>query len=735
MKSPLNLQQNPKSKKLFLWFTDLMRAIYLFFPGIIFIVIYYFIIVALPLGQDLLMQTGEDFGPFAWTIVSMILWTIVAWFSSRMLADLQKDICYPSIYTHLPRLLGYNVSVGLQLAIFCLPTFFNPTTLQFWLFIVLQNVFYFMLMKSFERKGRIRIVTLTIAFIYALLLLVLLFFKIYSHHPKHTILLSLMGVLFFLLQLVFTWLVYIRRNWIDRNELSPQTSKKSFRGYQFLALIATGLYICIVFSTWFAFRFGALGCALLAFCILVGFIYMVRHAGRKINLRFGLLVLLVAIIVGFWGDPYEVELVKDSRSEVFKNRPPLDTFLARWISYREAEIRKGNFITYLVIADGGASRSGYWVSSVLSKLEEYEKPGATKEDRFSYHLLSLAGASGGSVGNAVFYALLDSTLRKENLKTPENKLTKESLYTRESTNFFDYDFLTYSLARFLVPDLFRHLFPINIDDRSAALATSMENSDSEAMNILLKRNLSSYFDTTGQRPMLLINTTNLQTGRPGEVSSIKIDTSFSGRIDVLTELDKWGKEDKDSSKRNLHLSTAVLLGARFPFLSPAGRIGKYYFNDGGYFDNTGAGITCEILDHIEGCLRDSSYRNTYPFSLLDSMIFKVICISNGSLEEKRIRPVHPLLNDLTAPILTIMNTRGEQTELVNERLKNFLKKFDLSGQRGYDSLNLPFNQYDKVSYPMNWVISDYNLERMRKNLERVDPATVLRAPERSATKK
>ncbi len=47
----------------------LLKAIYLFLPGIIFLLAYYFIIVKIDIGQDMLMQAYENDGPFFWTIV------------------------------------------------------------------------------------------------------------------------------------------------------------------------------------------------------------------------------------------------------------------------------------------------------------------------------------------------------------------------------------------------------------------------------------------------------------------------------------------------------------------------------------------------------------------------------------------------------------------------------------------------------------------------------------------
>ena len=74
----------------------------------------------------------------------------------------------------------------------------------------------------------------------------------------------------------------------------------------------------------------------------------------------------------------------------------------------------------------------------------------------------------------------------------------------------------------------------------------------------------------------------MQDGRPGVVSTMKLDYNIFGRrLDVLDSL-RPGED--------VHLSSMVILGARFPYVSPAGRIRNNYFVDGGYFDNSGAGV-------------------------------------------------------------------------------------------------------------------------------------------------
>ena len=53
---------------------------------------------------------------------------------------------------------------------------------------------------------------------------------------------------------------------------------------------------------------------------------------------------------------------------------------------------KSEYPVFFVLADGGASRSGYWVASVLGMLHD------STNGKFDDHLFALSGASGGKRG-------------------------------------------------------------------------------------------------------------------------------------------------------------------------------------------------------------------------------------------------------------------------------------------------------------------------------------------------
>lgn len=690
------------------YFVNAVRALYVFSPGIIFLLLYYFIIIVLPLGQDMIMQSGEEVWASFFTCLTVLLWTLFSWFSSRIIADKWDNDKYGQIFnSHIPRLLGYNVPVGLQVAILHLPSIGVPHWLP-WSLLFAHNLLYVLLALTFDyRKKWTGILSGALSACYLAYLVSLLPGQV-PIHERHRVSVIVMAMFFFVLQVFFTWFVTFRRRVLI--SLDDKKNDLWLRMYALLGLVAVLIYIRLVFSTRFAELFGALGCTILGMAILLGFIYLIRYGAILAKVKLGLLLLLLAVTIGFFSDPYEVELVPGTTEGKYKARPQLDVFLHKWLTHktRRQAVLKGNYPVYVVIADGGASKSGYWVASVLSKLESE----SDKNDPFSEHLLSLAGASGGSVGNAAFYVMLQAKHRGRMFDMQQ-----------EARAFFSGDYLTYTLARFLGADIYRHFIPTGIiDDRAAALEQSMEKRrESKFISKAFSRTFNKIINVNGRAPILFINTTNLQTGGPGILSSVRTSTTFSSREDVLQLVDDTAR--KNPYRANIKLSTAVLLGARFPYLSPAGNVRGRYFVDGGYFDNSGAGITLELLQHIQSVARDTS--NHHLGDLLRKIHLKVIYISNGSLQKGKARRLHPLANDAAAPLLALGSTRGEQTSMGNARLQQFLKQTGDSCLDHFVALNLPMLHNDTIPYPMNWVISAYHLHRMEKNLEAIDVKRVL----------
>ena len=177
------------------------------------------------------------------------------------------------------------------------------------------------------------------------------------------------------------------------------------------------------------------------------------------------------------------------------------------------------------------------------------------------------------------------------------------------------------------------------------------------------------------------------------------------------------------------------MGARFPYLSPAGRIADSYFVDGGYFDNSGAGVVQEVIRGIINIAKDDSIQNGTTGTLYQQvrkLHFKVLHIINSAVDRDstNISKVAPIKNDLMAPILTIVGAYDMQTTVNDGRLINFINDINMytSNCADYTQISLYKDtiewkhdalrsRFDKEpNYAMNWFMSDTTLRRIDNRL-------------------
>jgi predicted acylesterase/phospholipase RssA len=485
----------------------------------------------------------------------------------------------------------------------------------------------------------------------------------------------------------------------------PQKEKWFFISYNIITILSLLVYFCTIFNYGFSVSLGSFATVLISFGVLTGFFSFITFCSviLKVNLHMAIWVLI--IIFGKIFEPHWATLTdfKEPQAKVFDIRPSLYQYFDKWVDKRKDAIAKDSaYPVFFVRADGGASRSGYWTASVLSKLED------TTLGKFSDHLFCLSGASGGSVGNGTFLALL---------KYRDSLAKARQTFTNGSQDFLSSDFLTYTLARTLGPDFIRPIIPLPfINDRAAALENAMEIGKPSFLQGKFTTPVSELIPFTNGNenlPIICINATRMQDGRPSVISTIQLDyKTFGRRIDILGSL-KPGKDMK--------LSTAVVMGARFPYLSPAGRIDSSYYVDGGYFDNSGAGVINEMVIALSEYIK----ANIVSKPFLKNLKFYVIHAENGFSGGGSITKVHPVVNDLAAPVLTLVGAYGTQTSVNDWRLVKYMEGvYQNKKDTGYREVNLysPLTDSTKNTeeFPMNWVISTYYIKKMNKQLNNVD---------------
>jgi len=706
----------------------LLQLLWAFLPGILFILFAYVFFTGFVQGKDIILtglksrQTGLFF------TIGLLCWVLITWYTSRLIAynhDRLFQLAPKGLY-HTPRILGYACFTVIIIALAILmPSAIN--NLKQWMIVGFSAIGYAMLHPLFEKiKNKSNRKTL-VRYRNGLWLLFVIVMGTMVLLNTVTAYICLLPVL----QAGYLFLVITRKKisettlkradtpvqknmirfrsayhdlvvWIFtdkegkrdplKKELMIQTEQNIFLWFNIFSFAAMLIYFTAVFSISFSRYITALPIILLSFGILLGAGNIITLFSLKQKINFHFLILVAIIIAGFFNEPHYVNMMPLKETNQYNARPSLRGHFNRWIHERKNQLEdssKTNFPVYFVLADGGASRSAYWTASVLAKIQE-ESSG-----KFSKQVFCLSGASGGSLGNLSFYATLLNSSGKNATKSVQDYLSN--------------DFLSFPLVRLLGPDIILPLVPFHLlHDRAAALeksfqSTKKENEITQLMNLPFS-SLQLQNDSSYALPLIFINCTRMQDGAPAVVSNLNIEQQvFGKRIDVLKNLD---------SNKDLSVATAVALGARFPYFSPAGRIGNQYFVDGGYFDNSGAGVVHEMILDLQSMIMDSIRNNTgHPYKKIR---FNVLHITNEPETEKKIEQTHPLVNDLAAPVKTILGSYASQTDINNLRLHKYLLEI-YKGDSTYKSINL-YKKGEQDGYPMNWSISDQSLGRMNKRL-------------------
>jgi len=710
-----------------------LKAIWFFGPSVATIVLSYYLFTGMDAGRDVIIIAGETTTSLVLTILGVLLWAFFLWYSSRLLAyeKLYDDRRWPDeVLKHFPRLVAYNAFVTIQAAVLSLPLFLG---LNFWsilLFVILHNIYYFFLDKTFDPAGpKHRVVTLLLALLY-------IGFLSYGalrtgiHQPiKWNLMLLVSGL--FLVQIVFLRYSILRIKTRKSFSVSLDPCEKPaelyedlglfgfhmvhvprivadeertiFRLFNLVALVGICLFSLSFSSIRFAELMGPMAVALMAFGILAGGFNGINMISLHVRFNvFVLLCLLAWLSDAVFPDQYRVQLTKSPKKNFYSHRETYSRYFEKWVDERAGAINaSATFPVYIVLSDGGASRSGYWVASVLGSWEDTALR-ENRHDSFGNHLFCLSGASGGSVGNATFYALL-----KYN--------ADDVSYRARARAFLKNDFLSYTMAHYMGPDLLHHLVKVPFENRADALAHTFARYSEDSLYRAFGKNVSELIDTTGRLPIFFFNVTSVRKGKPAVVSSIRLN-GFSERIDILDKVDSTREQNEDHG--DITFGNATLLSARFPYVSPAGKILKDYYVDGGYFDNSGSGIVQELILGVQSIIKnekDSSRQNLYK-----KLRFKVVHISNTP-KSKPSEKINPLVNDLAAPLLTVFSTYSSQTEVNDKRLVNIMRQLP-EFDPDINEINLYRNNDTiKEDYPMNWVISQYQRHQMDLRLNAVQP--------------
>jgi hypothetical protein len=294
----------------------------------------------------------------------------------------------------------------------------------------------------------------------------------------------------------------------------------------------------------------------------------------------------------------------------------LRTAFQAWATHNcaDEEHRDQSVPMILVSAPGGGLRAAYWTASTLTEIfgptaaPGTSCPGAAPADR----VFAVGGASGGSLGELAWIAGLD-----------HDQLRAATWYEAQLARP---DFLSDPLSWLLTVDLIRGYLGFHGQDR----ARRLENRWSENIRGLNEDFLTGSWGFGGNRPLALLTGTQVETGCRLNISGVRVtdatvheqESSCTTVHEGIGQMDAPATSDvldylcgpvRGSTAASVSRSTAALLSARFPWVSPSGQLDRcaapvdgsgadatrIAVVDGGYADNTGMGLLLDVWPRLE----------------------------------------------------------------------------------------------------------------------------------------
>ena len=513
-----------------------------------------------------------------------------------------------------------------------------------------------------------------------------------------------------LLALALVFFVFVVWRQDIRARLTRRGGSERMRYFQrnWVLVGLVGAAVAMALATFFPVSFGVwLGAPAVVFFAL-GFIIPVVvvaiQMGASLRIPVVGALLVWAILLGLRVDNHAVGRRAFAASEAGPiDRLSLDQAYATWAGAQPggAEARK---TMLLVASQGGASRAGYWTAAALARLKA---AAAAKGIDLDSHLFAISSVSGGSVGSVGYAAM--------RLATPDPQdLTLRLL------RFAGADGLGPALTGMLYPDLLQRFLPVAfLPDRAETLERSWEEAwaSSGAPNgPAMRQSFLALAPKPGEpwRPILIVQGASENSGRRLLTSAVQFNCDQIDADDFLA-----------GEGHDVAASTAILNGARFPWISPGGTFSDRRCNaagdivppltdhvlDGGYFDNAGAESLREMVRAIR------AFPNGGPDTL--SIVFILI----GYRDPDAVKPTPALaINDVFAPFFGLYASMdGHETHLAREMKLTgqatvidpnpYVSRFDGANGVDYAAIVLCPGKIDAggrlIDYvpPMDWTLS------------------------------
>jgi predicted permease len=446
-----------------------------------------------------------------------------------------------------------------------------------------------------------------------------------------------------------------------------------------------------------------------------------RDRGARVPVPIVTLVFIYWVAINAWNLPDNHALRQADGVTEQANPPRYTQALTDWLATRADRPQYANqaYPVFLVAAEGGGLRNAYITAVVLGYLQDWCPA-------FTQHTFAVTSVSGGSVGAAVYGALAAARRAPNEPNSgcppdrPQPPTGAASTYVTAADSVLGGDLLTPLLAMGLYPDFAQRFIPASFErwDRARGLELALEHDwravvgDSVADAVGMSRSFYELIarDSSVSVPVLMLNTTHVQTGQRMVVSHVRPDSADFNGLESLAALDA-----------SLHppLSSAAFLSARFPFVTPEGTLtargGSQRYVDGGYFDNSGATTVAEML----------TARPTEPLPVRMRPVVVLVGFTSRKNATKREKYTKQGLNEALTPLRTLMNTRDARGDVAVAQLQTLVERMR---QRGDSAEIVEIDLAESgIPLPLGWVISDATRRSMRDSLA---PANYCRSEEK-----
>ncbi len=487
------------------------------------------------------------------------------------------------------------------------------------------------------------------------------------------------------------------------------------------AVILSPVLISLAFVAWpigLARAVTPLGVICLFFAVLI----LTTSALSVLSERTNFPIISTTVVVAFvfallgWNDNHKIRLV-DAGS---KNQGGAENDAGRqfsaWLAARQDKDLYETYPIYIVTAEGGGIYSAFRTATFLSNIED-------QCPRFSHHVFAISSVSGGSIGAAIFSGLVEKTKRPEARFSPAkgcgNKIpgAEGFYYADAAEEILKEDFLSPVLSYFLFPDFLQRFifFRVPSFDRARALETAFEEAWTTQLKSYkedfpkvwagggnpLSEPFLSLWDPAGDTPALLINTTEIGSGKARVISPFFFET------DQLIARPVLEKDGGTGALQDVRLSTAGVLSARFPWVTPAGWLdGSFRKNgqnwdrihlvDGGYFDNSGVTAALALIEEIQKEFKAQGTVKKIEINLI------VLSEAGFALEGTK------YLTDMTSPFHALLSTRAARGKIAIEHAERLFKA-ESERREGSQPIAFRFSRVDLQGYgyplPLGWRIS------------------------------